>query len=86
MQTRDEIFTELKSLLVKLFEIRPDQVVPEAHLYKDLDIDSIDAVDLMMHLKELTGKKIQPEQFKHVRTVQDVVDAVANLLGERAPS
>jgi acyl carrier protein len=86
MQTRDEIFTELKSLLVKLFEVSPDQVVPEAHLYKDLDIDSIDAVDLMMHLKELTGKKIQPEQFKHVRTVQDVVDAVANLLGERAPS
>lgn len=86
MQTRDEILTELKGLLVKLFEISPDQVVPQAHLYKDLDIDSIDAIDLMMHLKELTGKKIQPEQFKHVRTVQDVVDAVANLLAEQTPS
>lgn len=84
MQTRDEIFAELKNLLVKLFEIDPNQVVPQAHLYKDLDIDSIDAIDLMMHLKELTGKKIQPEAFKHVRTVQDVVDAVANLLTEPA--
>ena len=82
MQTRDEIFAELKNLLVKLFEVSPEQVVPQAHLYKDLDIDSIDAIDLMMHLKELTGKKIQPEAFKHVRTVQDVVDAVANLLAE----
>ncbi len=80
MQTREQIFAQLKDLLVKLFEIKPEQVVPEAHLFKDLDIDSIDAIDLMMHLKELTGKKIQPEAFKHVRTVQDVVDAVAKLM------
>jgi acyl carrier protein len=84
MQTRDEIFAQLKALLVELFEIKPEQVVPEAHLFNDLDIDSIDAIDLMMHLKELTGKKIQPEAFKHVRTVQDVVDAVANLMTEKA--
>jgi len=84
MQTRDEIFAQLKTLLIKLFEIKPELVVPEAHLYQDLDIDSIDAIDLMMHLKELTGKKIQPEAFKHVRTVQDVVDAVAGLVLEEA--
>ena len=84
MHTRDEIFAQLKTLLVKLFEIKPEQVVPAAHLYTDLDIDSIDAIDLMMHLKELTGKKIQPEVFKHVRTVQDVVDAVAALMAEDA--
>ena len=81
MQTRDQILSELKRLLTELFEIPPEKIVPEAHLYKDLDIDSIDAIDLMMHLKELTGKKLQPEAFKHVRTVQDVVDAVANLMG-----
>jgi len=79
MQTRDQIFAQLKSLLVELFEIPAEKIVPEAHLFKDLDIDSIDAIDLMMHLKELTGKKIQPEAFKHVRTVQDVVEAVALL-------
>jgi acyl carrier protein len=84
MQTREEIFEQLKGLLGELFEIKPERVVPEAHLYKDLDIDSIDAIDLMMHLKELTGKKIQPETFKHVRTVQDVVDAVAVLMTEEA--
>jgi acyl carrier protein len=82
MQTPDQIFAQLKDLLVELFEIKPEQVVPQAHLFNDLDIDSIDAIDLMMHLKELTGKKIQPEAFKHVRTVQDVVDAVAKLVTE----
>jgi acyl carrier protein len=81
MQTREQILSELRRLLTELFEIPPEKIVPEAHLYKDLDIDSIDAIDLMMHLKELTGKKLQPEQFKHVRTVQDVIDAVANLIG-----
>lgn len=82
MQTPDEIFAQLKTLLVELFEIKPEAIVPSAHLFTDLDIDSIDAIDLMMHLKEITGKKIQPEAFKHVRTVQDVVDAVANLMTE----
>ena len=84
MQTPDQIFAQLKNLLVELFEIKPEQVVPQAHLFNDLDIDSIDAIDLMMHLKELTGKKIQPEAFKHVRTVQDVVDAVAKLVTEES--
>ena len=84
MQTPDQIFSQLKDLLVELFEIKPEQVVPQAHLFNDLDIDSIDAIDLMMHLKELTGKKIQPEAFKHVRTVQDIVDAVSKLMNDEA--
>jgi acyl carrier protein len=86
MYTNDQILAELRRLLTELFEIPPEKVTPQAHLYTDLDIDSIDAIDLMMSLKDFTGKKLQPEQFKHVRTVQDVVDAVANLLAEKASS
>ena len=58
----------------------PALVQPSAHLYDDLDIDSIDAVDLIVRLKELTGRKVSPEEFKAVRTVADVVDAIENLL------
>jgi len=54
----------------------------EANLYQDLDIDSIDAVDLVIELRKLTGKKIMPDDFKAVRTVQDIVDQVYNLLNE----
>jgi acyl carrier protein len=80
IKTREEILTYLRQILVELFELKPEQIVPEANLYTDLDIDSIDAVDLILKLKELTGRKIQPQTFKNVRTVGDVVDAVEALL------
>jgi len=76
MDSKEEIHARLKEVLVELFEIDPAKVTPEAHLYQDLGIDSIDAIDLLLRLKELTGKKIQPETFKHVRTVADVTEAI----------
>ncbi len=82
MKTREEIYNHLRNLLVELFELQPEQVTPEANLYEDLDIDSIDAVDLILKLKDYTGRKIQPQAFKHVRTVNDVVDAVYALLAQ----
>jgi acyl carrier protein len=84
MQTKEAIFNRLQELLVELFETKPGLINPDARLYDDLDIDSIDAVDLMVKLKEITGKKIQPSDFKEVRTVQDVVDAVYRQLDEAA--
>lgn len=80
MKTRDEVFAHLRDTLVELFEIDADKITPQAHLYTDLDIDSIDAVDLVLKLKDYTGQKIQPQQFKHVRTVGDVVEAVMQIL------
>jgi acyl carrier protein len=80
MYTKEKIYDFLKETLVSLFEIDPDDITPQANLYENLDIDSIDAVDLMVKLKEFTGRRIQPADFKQVRTVQDVVDAVFDLL------
>ena len=54
--------------------------MPQAKLGEDLDIDSIDAVDLIVQLKPLVGKRLEPEAFKSVRTVADVVDALHKLL------
>lgn len=78
--SREQVFAHLRDTLVELFEIDADKISPAANLYTDLDIDSIDAVDLVLKLKEFTGQKIQPQQFKHVRTVGDVVDAVMAIL------
>lgn len=86
VKSREEILAHLRELLVELFELKPEQVVLEAHLYTDLDIDSIDAVDLILKLKEFTGRKIQPQTFKHVRTVGDVVEAVYALMNEPVTS
>lgn len=78
--TEQEIFTRLSAILVETFDIEPGRIRPEARLYDDLDIDSIDAVDLIVKLKPLVGKRLQPEAFKSVRTLQDVVDALTALL------
>jgi acyl carrier protein len=84
IKTREEILAYLREVLVELFELKPEQVVPEANLYTDLDIDSIDAVDLILRLKEVTGRKIQPQTFRHVRTVGDVIDAIQALTSKPA--
>ncbi len=80
MQTREDIVQTLRTAMVELFELEPERVVPEANLYQDLEIDSIDAVDLIDHIKRKTGKKIAAEEFKSVRTVNDVVEAVYRLV------
>nr|WP_225869781.1 acyl carrier protein [Glaciimonas sp. PCH181] len=80
--TKDEIYVWVVDVLHDMFEIDKANVTPEANLYTDLDIDSIDAVDLVVKLKQFTGKRLPPDVFKAVRTVQDVVDAVASLLAE----
>lgn len=80
MKTKEDIYATLKDILVDMFEVEETAISPEAHLYDELDIDSIDAVDLVVKLKDITGKKIQPEEFKNARTVQDVVEAVYQLI------
>ena len=82
MTEQQAIYEEVSSLLVKVFEIDPQDITPEARLYEDLELDSIDAIDMIVHLQKKIGKKIKPEEFKTVRTVQDVVDAVEHLLKE----
>ena len=84
--TKDEIFERIRSILKDAFDIEPDRVTPTSRLYDDLDIDSIDAVDLIVQLKPLVGKRLQPEAFKSVRTVQDIVDALLGLVNDAAPA
>ncbi|MBT1445305.1 acyl carrier protein [Shewanella sp. JM162201] len=80
MDNREQILEKLSAILVDDFEIDADAISLEANLYQDLDLDSIDAVDLVIKLQQLTGKKIKPEEFKSVRTVEDVVNAIEALV------
>ncbi|MDO6618477.1 acyl carrier protein [Pseudomonadota bacterium] len=80
MENRDQILEMLTQILVDEFEIDADDITLDASLYEALDLDSIDAVDLVIKLQQMTGKKIQPEQFKTVRTVADVVNAIEGLM------
>ena len=80
---RDDIFQQVQGALVELFELEVADIKIESKLYEELDLDSLDAVDLVVHLQKLTGKKIKPEAFKMVRTVEDIVNAVEALLKEK---
>ncbi|CAN5265544.1 acyl carrier protein [soil metagenome] len=68
---------ELRDVLAQEFDIDPEEVVPEARLYEDLDLDSIDAVDLVVRLKDITGKAVPPENFRSVRKVEDILRILA---------
>ena len=77
--TEQEIQKVLTEALVSLFEIDAEKIKPETHLYEDLEIDSIDAIDLIDYIKRQTGYKLQAEDFRNVRTVSDVITAVQKI-------
>jgi acyl carrier protein len=80
MTEQQTIYQDVCELLSQLFDIAPENITPESLLYENLDLDSIDAVDMLVHLQKRTGKKIKPEEFKAVRTVQDVVNTIERLI------
>lgn len=76
---KEQLFLKIREILVNQFDVEESSVSMDANLYEELKIDSIDAVDLLVQLKELTGEKIAPEKFREVRTIGDVLDALTTL-------
>ena len=79
MKTQEEILAHVREVLAELFEIDPSRVNPEAHLYNDLEIDSIDAVDLIDRSRRYTGKKVSGEDFRSVRTIGDLIKVIERI-------
>jgi acyl carrier protein len=79
MLSSEQILELLRSSFAELFEIDPARVVPEARLGEDLEIDSIDAVDLIERMRRVIGRKVSPEDFRSVRTVADLVGVIHRL-------
>jgi acyl carrier protein len=80
--TKDEIFLKLRDVLVEAFQLDPAKISLESNLFTDLDLDSIDAVELAIQLQDITGRRVKAEEFKGVRTVSDVVETVHKMLQE----
>ena len=74
--TKEELFDEIVRVMGDLFEVDTEGVTRESRLVEDLDLDSIDAVDMIVHLQNMIGKRIKPAAFKSVRTVGDVGDVI----------
>ena len=82
--SKEELCNWVIDLLAEMFELDKSKITLQSNLYSELDIDSIDAVDLAVKLKQMTGKRLQPEVFKTIRTINDVVEALTNLPTEQA--
>ena len=78
--TDQEIESTIRRILADEFEVDASKLKPETNLFTELDLDSIDAVDLVVRLQQETGKKVNPEDFRQIRTLGDVVTAVAKLV------
>ena len=82
MHTQQEIFDTVKNILVTDFECDPAKLVPEAKLVEDLDLDSIDAVDLVVRLQKMINKRVNPDDFKQIRTLQDLIVVIEKIVNE----
>ena len=79
--TKEQILDELQKIQTEELEIDKNDIKPEANLFQDLDLDSIDAVDIAVRMQKFTDKKLSPAEFKKIQTINDVVEAVYALLG-----
>ena len=80
MTSEADIEQKIKDILVAEFECDPARLTPDVNLFSDLDLDSIDAVDLVTRLQNEIGKRVDPESFRQIRTLRDVTAAVSRLV------
>ena len=78
--SKEDIFNELKTILVDDLEIPEAEIKESSNLFTDLDLDSIDAVDIAVRMQRYTDKKLPPEEFKKIQTIDDVDNFVSNLM------
>ena len=80
MYTRDEITKTIYDILEQDFECQKEKLTPDVKLFEDLDLDSIDAVDLIVRLQKIVNTKVNPDDFKQIRTLKDLIDAVEKVV------
>ncbi len=76
MSDPTEILAFVKGVLHSEFEFETGELAPNTHLIDDLEMDSIDAVDMAVRLEEKTGFRLSEEELKSIQTIQDVVDLI----------
>ena len=82
--SKDEIYARIRATLVEGFELPEERVTMEARLMDDLELDSIDAIDMAVQIQEMTGVRVEEEQLRKLKTVGDTVHLVEQLLASKA--
>ncbi len=79
-----EIYNLISTFFVEQFEIPKEKIKPNANLFKDLGMDSIDALDMVGMLESQIDLDVNVDELTHIRTVQDVVDFVSSKINATA--
>ena len=77
--TKEDVFQKFQDILVSEFDIDKELIKSDAKLFDDLELDSIDLVDILVKMKEHLAGNIEPEKFKKAVTIGDVVDILQPL-------
>lgn len=80
---RDEIYARIRATLVDGFEVPEERITLDARLIEDLELDSIDAIDMAVQIQEMTDVRVEEDELKKLRTVGDTIDLVASLLARK---
>ena len=80
---KDAIFSAIADILEKDFECPREKLAPQALISEDLDLDSIDAVDLIVRLQKMAKIKVRPEDFKQMATLGDVAEVIHKKLSQQ---
>lgn len=67
-----EVCDKVNAMFVDLFELESDKLIPEAHLYTDLSLDSLDAIDLVISFERVFKIKPPHEEIRNIQTLGDV--------------
>jgi acyl carrier protein len=73
---RQEVIDIVNQTLIENFELKAEDLTPEALIGEHLKLDSLDAVDMLVHLEDRLGKKYDVEKFKEVRNLNDIYNLV----------
>jgi acyl carrier protein len=78
---RQAIYLRVTELLSQLFDIDPARITPSSR-FEELDLTSLDAIDLVVELQRMTGRKVSEAKMRAVRTVDDIVTLVQEHLAQ----
>jgi len=85
--SKAEILLKIQEMMKELFELDATRVQPEARLIEDLELDSLDAIDLAVKVEEVTGRAFDEQKIRSLRTIEDVIVALQSLIsGTDAPA
>ena len=78
-----DVIEKINHTFIENFEIEPERLTKDSKLFEDLELDSLDAVDMIVHMEQDLGIKVDIQKFSTVRTLDDVYQMAYELYSEK---